>query len=344
MTKPTDIMGGALLAAGAVLAGREVLGRLREEDLAGQVAVITGGSKGLGFLLARELATEGCQVVICGRDQEDLARAQLTLEERGARVHAVPCDVSDRGQVERMLDEVRRLHGQVDILVNNAGIIQVGPVESMTLREFEQAQAVMFWGTVYPTLSVLPEMLARRSGRIVNITSVGGKVSVPHLLPYNCAKFAAVGFSEGLAAEVSSKGVRVTTIAPGPMRVGSYPNIAVAGNQEREYAWFSLAASLPLLSLAGERAARQVVRATKRGERVRILSTQANLLARFHGLFPGTTVRLLGVVDRLLPGSDGPAGEVAPARAIESRLETPLWRAATFLGRRASRKYQQHER
>ena len=343
MTRATGMIGRAVLAGAAARAGREALGRLREADLTGQVAVITGGSRGLGFLLAGEFAQEGCRVVICGRGAEDLARAQRALEKQGARVLAIQCDVADRTQVERMLEEVHRALEQVDILVNNAGIMQVGPVEAMTLHEYEQALAVMFWGTVYPTLAVLPQMLARGSGRIVNITSVGGKVSVPHLLPYNCAKFAAVGFSEGLAAEVGSKGVQVTTIAPGPMRVGSYPNVTVSGNHTREYAWFGLAASLPFLSLDGERAARQIVRAVKRGERERILSTQAAVLARFHGLFPSTTVRLMGVVDRLLPEPDRVASASVSAREVETQLDSPIWRAATFLGRRAQRKYQQHE-
>jgi NAD(P)-dependent dehydrogenase (short-subunit alcohol dehydrogenase family) len=103
---------------------------------------------------------------------------------------------------------------RIDLLVNNAGEIQAGPLESMALEDFERALRIMFWGTVYPTWTVLPQMRERQSGRIVNITSIGAKVAVPHLLPYTCAKFAMIGFSEGLRAELAGKGIQVVTIAP----------------------------------------------------------------------------------------------------------------------------------
>jgi short-subunit dehydrogenase len=105
-------------------------------------------------------------------------------------------------------------------LVNNAGVIQMGPVEDQSLEDFEEALGTMFYGVLMPIWSVLPQMISRGEGRIVNITSIGGKLSVPHLLPYNCAKFAAVGLSEGLRAELGRSKISVTTIVPGLMRTG----------------------------------------------------------------------------------------------------------------------------
>jgi NAD(P)-dependent dehydrogenase (short-subunit alcohol dehydrogenase family) len=333
----------AVAAVGAALVGRELLGRLREETLEGQVALITGSSKGLGYLLARELAGEGCKLVICARDEVALERARRSLEELGAEVLAVPCDVSDRAQVESMIARAVDRFGRVDILVNNAGIIQVGPVETHTLADFEEAHGIIFWGAVYPTLALLPQMLERGHGHIVNVTSVGGKVSVPHLLPYNCAKFAQVGFSEGLAAEVAGQGVKVTTIAPGLMRTGSFLNAYMSGKQELEYAWFAIPDSLPLLSMAAPRAARQIVRATKRGQPELIVGIQASMLARFHGLFPGLTIRILGVVDRLLPKAGGEGATTTRAEEVQRRTGSRLLSLATALGRSANRRYQQHE-
>ena len=135
---------------------------------------------------------------------------------------------------------------------------------------------VMFWGTVYPTLALLPQFTARKSGRVVNITSIGGKVAVPHLLPYTCAKFAAVGFSEGLHAELRDSGVKVVTIAPGLMRTGSYLNADFKGDAEKESAWFGLSSSMPGLTISGERAARQIADATSRGTAEKVLTTPAN--------------------------------------------------------------------
>jgi NAD(P)-dependent dehydrogenase (short-subunit alcohol dehydrogenase family) len=326
---------------GLGVAGRALWRRVREADLRGQVALITGGSRGLGFLLARAFAREGCRVAICARDEVDVERARRQLERGGAEVLAVPCDVAERAQVEALVAATGRRFGRVDVLVNNAGFIEVGPVQTMTIQDYERALGVMFWGGVYATYAVLPQMLERKSGRIVNITSIGGKVSVPHLLPYSCAKFAAAGFSEGLRAELAREGITVVTIVPGLMRTGGTLNACFKGRREKEYTWFALGGSLPFLSMGAERAAREIVVATKRGEAERILSLPAKLLACFHGLFPEATADLLGHVNRLaLPAPDG---TTVPERGAEihERIHSPVLDALTGLGLSAARRFQQ---
>lgn len=333
---------GWLLAAaagiGAGLAAAK-LSRRKAGVLRGQSVLITGGSRGLGLSMARAFAREGCLIAICARDSAELDAARKDLEARGADVLAVECDVSDPLQVDQMIERAIARFGRIDVLVNNAGEIQVGPIESMTLDDFEHAMRVMFWGTVYPTMALLPQFSARGDGRIVNITSIGGKVAVPHLLPYTCAKFAAVGFSEGLRAELAGKGVKVVTIAPGLMRTGSFLNAWFKGDQERESAWFGLSSSLPGISMSCDRAARQIVAATARGDAEKILTTPASLVARFHGLFPGATADILGLVDRLILPSGGPSGSL---RGSQTRsLQSPLMTAATVLGRIAARRFLQ---
>ena len=165
-----------------------------------------------------------------------------------------------------MVETVTRHYGRIDILINNAGIMVVAPVETLTRADFERVMAVNFWGVLNPTLEVLPGMRARGTGRIVNITSIGGKIAVPHLLPYSCAKFAAVGLSEGLRAELADTGISVTTVVPGLMRTGSHLNAEFGGEQEAEYRWFALGASAPYpMAIGADRAARLIVRAIKRG-------------------------------------------------------------------------------
>jgi short-subunit dehydrogenase len=191
---------------------------------------------------------------------------------------------------------------------------------------------------VYTTLALLPWMKAHGEGRIVNMTSIGAKVAVPHLLPYSCAKFAAAAFSEGLNAELRRSGIKVVTIAPGLMRTGSYLNARFKGQREAESAWFSLGASLPGVSMSAKRAARQIVAATQCGRAERILTTQANLLARFHGLFPGLTTEILALVNRVMP--QGPDREAV--RAAETEVIRKPWMSAlTVLGRRAAKEYLQ---
>src|SRR5262245_13594965 len=195
------------LRLGALAVGVGMLGLLRVRrpqywSLAGRVVLVTGGSRGLGLALARQLLAEGAQVAMCARDQDTLARARDDLERCGGSVLAVQCDVTDRDAVTRMVQNVTDHFGAIDALINNAGTIAVGPVETMDVDDFSRAMNVNFWGPLYAILAVLPGMRRRRSGRILNVASIGGKISVPHLLPYSASKFALVGLSEGLRAEL----------------------------------------------------------------------------------------------------------------------------------------------
>src|SRR5204863_5194639 len=119
---------------------------------------------------------------------------------------------------------------------------------------------------LFTTLSVLPAMRRQGEGRIVNISSIGGKIAVPHLLPYDASKFALTGFSEGLRAELLKDGIYVTTVCPGLMRTGSPRNADFKGQHEAEYAWFSIGDSLPGMSMSAEAAAERIVTAFRQGE------------------------------------------------------------------------------
>ena len=340
-------LGAAALGA-ASLAAWQGVRRLQEADLDGHVAIVTGASRGLGLLIARELLREGCSVAICARTETDLQRARDALREHarsGREAYAAPCDVSDRAQVERFIGQVTQRFGRVDVLVNNAGIIQVGPLRRMTHQDFERAMAVMYWGVVHPTLALLPQLLERRAGRILNVTSIGGKAPVAHLAPYCAAKFAATGFSEGLRLELAKYGVTVTTICPGLMRTGSHLQAEFKAGDAREFAGFAPLASWPGISMDAERAARQIVRALKRGDAEHTLSLPATLLARAHGLFPGLVTDAMAVANRVLPDADAegmaatPVNE--PGMAIQERLDSRLLERATAWGLDAARRFNQ---
>ena len=163
---------------------------------------------------------------------------------------ALPCDVTIREDVDALVREVAERLGPIDVLINNAGIISVGPVETMEIEDFQQAMATNFWGPLYAILAVLPGMRRRGEGRIANIASIGGKISVPHLVPYSASKFALVGLSEGLLrAELAKNGISVITIYPGLMRTGSPRHAIFKGRHRAEYAWFSVSDALPLVSM-----------------------------------------------------------------------------------------------
>lgn len=313
--------------------------RRNAEDLADKVVLITGSSRGLGFVMAQEFAARGARIVLCARDAAELDWAREELTRRGARVLAVQCDVGDSESVNHVVRQALERFGSIDILVNNAGMITVGPVETQTPVDFQEALDVMFWGVVNPTLAVLPHMLHRRSGRIANVTSIGGKVSVPHLLPYNCAKFAAVGFSEGLRAELRKDNIKVTTIVPGLMRTGSHVNAFFKSKNQAEYTWFSLGATLPLVSINARRAAKKIVGAVRRGDAELIITPQAKLLTMFHGLFPGLTSDLLGIANRFLPGPGGVGEQRRTGKESESAVSKSF---VETLGRVAADRFHQN--
>jgi short-subunit dehydrogenase len=225
-------------------------------------------------------------------------------------------------------------------LVNNAGIISVAPLLSQSPEDFREAMDSIFWGMVHPTLAVLPEMIERRGGRIVNITSVGGRVSVPHLLPYNCAKFATVGFSEGLHAEVKRFGIGVLTVVPGLMRTGSHVNARFKGNHAAEYRWFAAGATSSLLSMSAQRAAETVVEATRTGRAEMTLGWQAKALTGVHHISPGLVADVLALINSMLPKATSDVLASKTGREIESSLKPAR---LTRLGRRAAQRYNQVE-
>ncbi|MEZ4552487.1 MAG: SDR family oxidoreductase [Dehalococcoidia bacterium] len=267
------------------------------EPLDGRVVAITGGSRGLGLVLAEEFARLGCHVAICARDRGELERARERLEALGGEVLVHACDVGDRAEARGFLEVVDARFGRTDILVNNAGIISTGPLGSHADTDFGTSLDVMFWGVYEPSMAVIEGMRRREYGRIVNITSLGGKIAVPHLLPYASAKFAAVGFSEGLRAELAGSGVYVTTVVPGLMRTGSYLNAEFAGRPRWEFAWFSVLGNLPLTSTDAGSAARRIVRAARRRRR------------RGHDRAAGA--------DRRAPAGGGAGGDGEPPRDRE---------------------------
>jgi len=313
-------------------------------DLANRTVLITGGSRGLGLLVARELTREGARVAITARDAATLTRAREDLAGQGTTVLALPCDVTDREAVERLVREITQRLGPIDAVVNNAGTITVGPVDEMSVEDYEAALATNFWGPLYTIMAVLPAMRVRRAGRIVNVASIGGRLSVPHLLPYSVSKFALVGLSEGLRAELAGEGIEISTICPGLMRTGSPRHAWFKGQHRAEYAWFSVADSLPLVSMSAERAARQIVDALRFGDADRVLSLPARVGATMHGVFPGLTAELLGLVNRLLPGSRGP-GRQSPvgAGAVKGEASTSSVSPSvlTTLGDRAAERNNQ---
>lgn len=314
------------ISAGIVLgmAASMLFKRRRRISLPDKTVFVTGGSRGLGLLLAQEFASRGAKIAISARDSGELERAEMQLRAITDHILTLAVDMTMREEVELAVQKVEQHFGTIDVLVNNAGTICVGPIEAMTIDDYRDSINTHFWGPYFATTAVLPSFQRRRQGRIVNISSIGGKVSVPHLIPYSVGKFALTGFSEGLRSELLKDNIYVTTVCPGLMRTGSPRNASFKGNNEAEYAWFSISNALPLLSINARRAAGRIVNACIDGESEVVLSLPGKFAATMHALFPGATTDLLGLINVLLPWPGGISSDVRTGKQSSSKV-SPSW-------------------
>ena len=309
------------------------------------LALVAGGSRGLGLAIARDLGRRGHRLVICARSAAELQTAEAVLRSDGVDVRTAVCDVADAAAVDALVESVERQDGPLEVVFVVAGVIQVGPLASLTRAHFEESLNIMLWGPINVALAVVVPMRRRGHGRIGIITSIGGLVPVPHLLPYSTAKFGAVGFSSGLRVELAGTGVKVTTVAPGLMCTGSHLRATFTGRQGAEYAWFAPSATLPGIAMTAERAAVKIVDGVLAGRAFVLLSLMTKAAVRVSGLAPTTTAAALGLAARLLPDGPPPSGtDTVQGHTVEDRLgtvPTALVRAVTAFGRRAARRLNQ---
>ncbi len=314
-------VGAAAVTLGAAAITLAAFRSLRSRDLPpGAVVLVTGGSRGLGLAIASRFAAQATKaadpeqsvrLVLAARDLHELQQAQETLLARHSNLrpedfYLVSADLAQPEECRRLVSEAIARFGRIDVLVNNAGIIDVGPIESQTEEAFERAMRVNFFGALHTTWAALPHLRAQaplaggRRAAIVNIASIGGKIAVPHMLPYSAAKFALVGFSEGLHAELRSKGVRVTTVCPGLMRTGGEMHAKFLGDVEAEKRWFQTAAQTTGISTTPEHAANKIFDAVAEGRAEVTITPQAWLAARYAGICPESLQAINAAVNRFV--------------------------------------------
>ena len=189
----------------------------------------------------------------------------------------------------------------------------------MQREDFERAMNLHFWAPFNIIMKAIPHLRRRGEGRIVNIASIGGKMAVPHLAPYCASKFALAGFSDALCAELARENILVTTVTPGMMRTGSHVNARFKGDHAAEYAWFSISATLPFVSMNAERAAAQIIAACRRGLPSLTIPfvTRATLVG--HALFPNIAGTVMKMVNAFLPPPGDPDGDTLRSGWEESR-------------------------
>src|SRR5882762_3257165 len=276
-----------------------------------KVALITGGSRGLGLEIARQICAQQAKVALIARDPEELARAKTELDRLATEVLTIQCDLLESAQIQSAVQQTLQRFGRIDILINNAGIIEVGPIEHMQLKDFERAMRLHFWATFILYLLIVPQMRSKGGGRIVNISSVGGKIAVPHMAQYSASKFALTGFSDAIRAELARDNICVTTVTPGMMRTGSQVHATFKGDHSAEYKWFELSSNLPLASISAENAARRILAACVKGKPALIMPLSASFIVAGNAFFPNLVARVMRIVDGFLPQQVGQSGDQA---------------------------------
>jgi short-subunit dehydrogenase len=309
-SKQQTALTAAALTIGSALIARG-LRAARTMEFRGRSVLITGGSRGLGLVLAREFGRLGARVTIAARDRAELERAREDLVERGVDVEIAVCDIRQREEVEQLVQQIVTRTSTIDVLINNAGVIQVGPYDHMDVPDFDEAMAVHFWAPLHAMRAVIPAMRQQGGGRIVNVSSLGGKIGVPHLAPYCASKFALTGLSESLRAELAHDGIYVTTVCPGLMRTGSPFNGWFKGQHRHEFTWFAIAGSTPAITVAGERAAAQIVEACRHGDAELVISWPAKLAVVANAVAPNAVALAMDFANRVLPGPIDESGDLS---------------------------------
>lgn len=313
-------------------------------SLTGRSVVITGGSRGLGLAIAEGLVGKGARITLLARDKAELDRAELQLaRDPEAEILTIACDVANPAEMEEALLLVKHHYGEIDVLINNAGAVAAGPFEAMNEADFAAQMKIHFYAVLRSIQSILPHFKEKGRGQIVNVSSVGGKIPVPHMIPYCASKFALAGFSEALGTELRKDGITVTTIYPGLMRTGSPIQGVFKGDQEKEFAWFAVSDSTPGLTISAANAANQIIRAVEEQRPNVVLSIPAKLGVFVYQNFPALFSEVMVLANKFLPTGTSQVAQTGAESA--GWLKEQKWsKPFREILEKAQRRYNEHEK
>ena len=275
-----------------------------------KVVVVTGAGRGIGRALSVELARRRSRVVLAGLHQEELWKLQAQIVGEGGQAIALACDVREEGLVRQLIQEVLAAYGSVDILINNAGITLGGDLRLFSDQDWECVLSVNLWGVIHMVQAVLPHMIERGSGDIVNIASAAGLVAPALWIPYSTSKFAVVGFSEGLCAAFRPKGIGVSVVCPmwvqtdilkGPPPKLAAPQTprATAASRRLAPAWEWVVRHLPGRQMSVEMAAQRIIHGIEREQFLVYTHSWTRLLVLARAIAPQMFSRLWNRVNAI---------------------------------------------
>lgn len=269
---------------------------------AGAVAVVTGGSSGIGKACAKALAARGATVYLLARSRERLKQAVDEIRRAGGEAHAIPVDVTSPEQLDRAAGAVEGTCGKVDVLIAGAGVMDLGPVEAMSPKTLAEMMQINYFGVVHTVRSFLPPIQKGEVKRIAILSSLASKVAPPYFGPYSASKAAVTGFAHALRQELWPQGIKVVLVHPGPTATPLVEGY-IGG------VYYPVPPGVPVVS--PDVVAKAVLRAIERGQREVFVPRRLAVTAWLAGVFPGAvdwTYRWVGRSGRGGPGEREPAG------------------------------------
>lgn len=254
-----------------------------------KVVLITGASSGFGKDAARLFAWEGCKVVLAARRIDRLQALAESIREQGGEALAIPVDVTNRAEIDSMVQATLDVFGRIDILFNNAGFGRLNWLEELDPeREIETQVQVNLLGVIETTRAVLPHMIARRTGHIINMSSMAGLIAAPMYTIYSATKFGVRAFTDALRREVSPLGIRVSGIYPGPAATEFGQHTGTSSARR-------VLSRLASLRMSSEYVAERVVGLARNPRRSVIIPWWYRIVVAFETMFPGIVDWILKV-------------------------------------------------
>jgi len=280
----------ALVGYGAYKLLKTATRSSKKEKLKGSVVIITGASAGIGKAYAYAFAEQGCDLVLAARSKEKIdILADEIRQKYNVKVLSVPTDVSIEEQAKNLINISLEQFDHIDILINNAGIGSYGYIHETSVNDMKKIMDVNFWGMVHCTHAILPSMIRRRKGRIVNVSSVVGKMAMPVMGPYSATKFAMEGFSDSLRIEMKKYGIGVTVICPTSTKTEFVTN-AIDGNNLR----------IDSIGMTSERVAKETINAILDNKREHILGLGENIGITINNTFPNIIDNVLTLAPKFM--------------------------------------------
>ncbi|WP_157947711.1 SDR family NAD(P)-dependent oxidoreductase [Abditibacterium utsteinense] len=315
-----------LLLTSASLLLLRLLRARKALDFRGRVVVISGGSRGLGLNLARQLARGGAKLALIARDAAELELARQEIAALGAPCFVVAADICDESAAKSAIDSIAVHYGAIDGLINNAGVMQIGPLQHMNDADFRAAMELHFWAPWWLCRAATPHLKASGNGRIVNIASVGGRIAAPHMAPYIASKFALVGLSDAMRNELGTQKILVTTVCPGPMRTGSHVQIGFKGQRKSEYRILKFLLAMPGGAIEVDAAAKIILDAMRHGDPHVTFPFPIHLAALSCAIFPNLAGSLIRFITQFAPQPTSEFGDsTVTGHDLESAAPPSRW-------------------